>query len=116
MADADDDHRAAARAMAQEAALRARDEAEQSKLGVPLSNDLLRVLRRVLLKFGGKIMTAFAQKTFQALPIAYSAITCKQSQQMSKDERDAQCTKTLMEFAIPEFIALVKAAAKKVQL
>ncbi|CAB1121424.1 unnamed protein product [Ectocarpus sp. CCAP 1310/34] len=110
------DQAAAARALAQAAALRARDEAEQSKLGVPLSNDLLREFRLVLLKTGGKVMSALAQKTFQAFPIAYAAITCKQSEQMDKGERDVVCTKTLVEFAIPQFIVLAKAAAKKLEL
>lgn len=61
-------------------------------------------------------MNQAGQKAFQALPIAYSAITIKQSEQMSSAQRDTHCTDTLVKFAIPQFLLLVKEAAHELAL
>lgn len=97
--------------LAQEAAAAVRSRPAQSLLGIPRSKDLLWAFKRVLVKFGGKNLTQAGQKTFQALPIAYSAVATKQSGQMSSTEREASTTNTLVKFAIPNFLLLVKEAA-----
>ncbi|CAN0428469.1 unnamed protein product, partial [Pylaiella littoralis] len=67
-----------ARTLAGEATAALRARPQQSQLGIPLSKDLLWGFRRVLVKFGGKKLSQADQKTFQALPIAYAAVSTKQ--------------------------------------
>lgn len=99
-----------AREIAREAAMRLRL-AVKNKMGIELTPDVLRAFKLVLLETGGKPLGQRGQKAFQAWPFAYAAIVTKQSGQLSATERDEACTKTLVEFAIPQFIVLCKEAA-----
>lgn len=117
MADHGSDQTAVARAIAQETAALMRATAVESRLGIPLNGDMLFGFRRVLLKLGGeKSLSSAGQKALQALPIAYSAVSVKEAGQMNGTARDSQMTKTLMEFAIPNFLLLLTAAAKQLDL
>ena len=107
---------AAARAMAQEAAASLRTTAVESKMGIELGPDMLYGMRLVLLKLGDGALSQFGQKVLSALPLAYAACAIKEHSQMSSAERNNQMTKSLMSFAIPNFIVLVKAAAAQLDL
>ncbi|CAM9440828.1 unnamed protein product [Pylaiella littoralis] len=105
-----------ARTLAGEATAALRARPQQSQLGIPLSKDLLWGFRRVLVKFGGKKLSQADQKTFQALPIAYAAVSTKQAKQMNGPERGTRTTDSLVKFAIPNFLLLVKEAAHDLDL
>ncbi|CAN0312984.1 unnamed protein product [Pylaiella littoralis] len=105
-----------ARTLAGEAAAALRARPQQSQLGIPLSKDLLWGFRRVLVKFGGKKLSQAGQKTFQALPIAYAAVSTKQAKQLKGPERGTRTTDSLVKFAIPNFLLLVKEAAHDLDL
>eukprot|EP00904_Undaria_pinnatifida_P004183 jgi/Undpi1/13766/HiC_scaffold_9.g03417.m1 len=107
---------AAARAMAQEAAASLRTTAFVSRMGIELGPDVLQGFRLVLVKLGSGPLTQLGQKTRSSLPIAYAACTIKEHKQMPSAKRDKQMTATLMEFAIPHFILLLKQAARELDL
>lgn len=107
---------AAARAMAYEAAASLRSTAFVSRMGIDLGPDVLLGFRLVLVKLGSGPLTQLGQKTLSSLPIAYAACTIKEHKQMPSAERDKQMTTTLMEFAIPHFILLLKQAARELDL
>ena len=86
------------------------------ELGPDMGPDMLYGMRLVLLKLGDGALSQFGQKVLSALPLAYAACAIKEHSQMSSAERNKQMTKSLMSFAIPNFIILVKAAAAQLDL